>query len=130
MSERIEDRKNGYVTVRRSGKEKLSDHIDIKTDNWSLASKKKLKASMRHKMKKIFVGFLGELDTELTNGTIDKATHKRLRSKILGTGNDQVRHMETELDSRYNVEALNYHIQFKVIGAEGPGKGDDESKNR
>lgn len=123
-SERIKDKENGYVTVRRSGKEKLSDHIDIKTDNWSLASKKKLKASTRHKMRKIFVGILGVLDTEKANGTIDADTHKRLRSKILGIGNDQVRHMEAELDSRYNVEFLNYHVQFKVIGGpEAPGKG-------
>lgn len=123
MSERIEDKENGYITVRRSGKEKLSDHIDIKTDNWSVASKKKLKASVRHKMRRIFVGILSELDRELSDGTIDKKTHGRLRSKILGIGNDQVRHMETELDSRYNIEALNYHVQFKVVGdLRAPGK--------
>lgn len=121
-NERIEDKENGYIVVRRSGKEKLSDHIDIKDDNWSIASKNKLKASMRHKMRRIFVGILGELDTEKANGTIDSDTHRRLRSKILGIGNDQVRHMEAELDSRYNIEALNYHIQFKVVGDNPPGR--------
>jgi len=61
-SERIEE--DGYITIRRSGKEKLSDHIDIKEDNWSVGSKKKLKVSMRHKMKRIFVGILDMLDNE------------------------------------------------------------------
>lgn len=117
MSERIEE--DGYIVVRRTGKEKLSDHIDIKTDNWSIGSKKKLKASVRHKMKRIYVGILEELDKEHELGNIDKSTFKKMRSKILNIGNDQIRHMETELDSRYNIEALNYHIQFKVIGSDG-----------
>ena len=123
MSERIEDRKNGYVTVRRSGKEKLSDHIDIKEDNWSIASRNKLKASMRHKMRRIFVGILELLDKEKANGKIDNETGRRMRTRILGIGNDEVRNMETELDSRYNIEALNYHVHFEVIGS-GPGKED------
>jgi len=119
MTDRIEeDRENGYVVVRRSGKEKLSDHVEIKKDAWSAASRKKLKASMRHKMRRIFVDTLKELDLEKAHGSIDNSTHKRLRSRILGFGNDQIRHMEAELDCRYNVEALNYHIQFKII----PGK--------
>jgi len=117
MSERIEE--DGYIVIRRSGKEKLSDHIDIKTDNWSVGSKKKLKVSMRHKMKRIFVSILELLDKEHEVGNIDTKTHKRLRSRILNIGNDQIRHMETELDSRYNVEALNYHVEFKVIGPDG-----------
>ena len=117
-SERIVDREKGIVVVRRSGKEKLSDHITIKEDNWSIASKNKLKASMRHKMKKIFVGFLGDLDKELERGTISKETFSRLRSKVLGKGNDEVRHMEDELDARYNVESINYHVEFRVMGAE------------
>ena len=122
MSERIEDRENGYVVVRRSGKEKLSDHIHVKDDNWSIASKNKLKASTRHKMRRIFVGILELLDKEKANGNIDEATKKRMRTRILGIGNDEVRSMETELDARYNVEALNYHIQFKIIGQD-QGKG-------
>lgn len=121
MSERIEDAESGYVVVRRSGKEKLSDHVDLKNDNWSIASKNKLKASMRHKMSRIYVGILEVLDKEHTSGNIDEATRRRMRNRILGIGNDEIRSMETELDSRYNVEALNYHIQFKVIG-QNPGK--------
>jgi hypothetical protein len=113
-SERIEE--DGYITIRRSGKEKLSDHIDIKDDNWSVGSKKKLKVSMRHKMKRIFVGTLNLLDAELESGNISPETFARVRSRILSIGNDQIRHMEEEIDARYNVEALNYHVQFKVIG--------------
>jgi len=115
-SERIEE--DGYITIRRSGKEKLSDHIDIKEDNWSVGSKKKLKVSMRHKMKRIFVGILDMLDNEreLGNINISPKDFKRVRSRILSIGNDQIRHMEEEIDARYNVEALNYHVQFKVIG--------------
>jgi hypothetical protein len=126
VSERIEDKKNGYIVVRRSGKEKLSDHIKVKDDNWSIASKNKLKASMRHKMRRIFVGVLKELDLEKAHGNISEDTHRRLRSKVLGIGNDGVRNMEAELDSRYNIEALNYHIQFKVMGAKNPGKDTHE----
>jgi hypothetical protein len=113
MSERIEDRENGYVVVRRTGKEKLSDHIKIKEDNWSIASKNKLKASMRHKMNRIFVGILELLDKEKASGNIDRETGKRMRNRILGIGNDEVRSMETELDARYNIEALNYQIEFR-----------------
>lgn len=113
MSERIEDRENGYVVVRRTGKEKLSDHVKIKEDNWSIASKNKLKASMRHKMNRIFVGILELLDKEKANGNIDRETGKRMRNRILGIGNDEVRSMETELDARYNIEALNYQIEFR-----------------
>jgi len=126
VSERIEDRENGYVVVRRSGKEKLSDHVDIKDDNWSIASKNKLKASMRHKMRRIFVGILELLDKEKASGKIDKETGRRMRTRILGMGNDEVRSMETELDSRYNVEALNYHIQFKIIGQDQGKETKDE----
>ena len=126
MSERLEDKEYGYVVVRRSGKEKLSDHIKHKDDNWSIASKNKLKASTRHKMRKTFVGILKELDIEKANGTISEDTHRRLRSKVLGMGNDGVRNMETELDSRYNVEFVNYHIEFKVMGTQDPGKDTHE----
>tara|TARA_Y100000593_G_scaffold89807_1_gene174774 strand:+ start:581 stop:949 length:369 start_codon:yes stop_codon:yes gene_type:complete len=121
VSERIHD--NGYIVVRRSGKERLSDHVDIKKDNWSLGSRKKLKASMRHKMKRIFVGILDVLDTEHLKGNIDEETFKRVRSRILNIGNDQIRNMEIELNTRYNIEALNYHVQFNVVG-QGPVKGD------
>jgi hypothetical protein len=119
MSERIVE--DGYITIRRSGKDKLSDHIDVKVDNWSVGSKKKLKVSMRHKMKRIFVGILDMLDKEQESGNIniDKKAYKAIRSRILSIGNDQVRHMEDEIDARYNVEALNYHVQFKVIGQDG-----------
>ncbi|TFH25909.1 hypothetical protein E4G67_00185 [Candidatus Bathyarchaeota archaeon] len=119
MSERIEDRASGYVAIRRSGKDKLSNHIKLAEDNWSIGSKKKLKVSTRHKMKKIFVGILYELDKEKSSGNIDEDTFKRLRSRILNLGNEQVRNMEIELDERYNVEALNYHIEFKVVGPNG-----------
>lgn len=117
MSERLHD--SGYVVVRRSGKERLSNHVDIKKDNWSLGSRKKLKASIRHKMKRIFVGILDTLDAECANGGMDKEVFKRIRSKVLNIGNDQIRNMEIELETRYNIEALNYHVEFKVVG-QGP----------
>ena len=124
MSERIED--GGYIVIRRSGKDKLSNHIKLAEDNWSIGSKKKLKVSMRHKMKKIFVGILYELDREKLNGSIDKETFKRIRSRVLNIGNEQVRNMEIELDSRYNIEALNYHVEFKVVGSNVPDGKDNE----
>ena len=93
---------------------RLGKHIERNTDNWSMGSKKKLGASIRHKMKRIYVGILDALDKERISGNIDEDSAARLRSKILNIGNDQIRNIELELD-RYNVEALNYHIDFKVI---------------
>ena len=119
MSERIEE--DGYITIRRSGKDKLSNHIEVKKDNWSVDSKKKLKVSMRHKMKRIFASILDALDIERESGNIitDDKAFKKIRSQILNIGNDQIRCMELELDERFNVEALNYHIEFRVIGQDG-----------
>lgn len=125
MSERIEDREKGVIAIRRTGKDKLSNHIDLATDNWSVGSKKKLKVSVRHKMKKIFVGILDILDKEKASGNIDEETFKRIRSRVLNIGNEQIRNMEIELDNRYNIEALNYHVEFKVVG-NNPGGEDNK----
>lgn len=111
-------KKKTYVR-RRKGK--LSDHIEHNTDDWWVASKRKLKNSMRHKIKRTFVAVLDALDTEKANGTMDEATYKKLRSVALNAGNDQIRNMEIELDTRYNVEALNYHIEFRVMDPEEHG---------
>jgi hypothetical protein len=100
---------------------RLGRHTDKKTDNWSVGSKKKLKASMRHKMRRIYVGILDALDKEKADGLISQEAAQRLRSKILNIGNDQIRNMEMELEDRYNVEAINYHIDFKVIGDDDEG---------
>lgn len=94
---------------------RLGKHTEKKTDNWSVGSKKKLKASMRHKMKRIFVGILEALDNERLNGHIDDEVADRLRGKILNIGNDQIRNMEAEIEERYNVEFLSYHIDFKIL---------------
>ena len=94
---------------------RLGKHIDKKENNWFDKSKKKLKASIRHKMKRIYVGVLDSLDKERADGKMDDATFRKLRSKILNMGNDQIRNMESELDNQYNIEFLNYHIDFKII---------------
>ncbi len=94
---------------------RLGKHIEHKRDNWHDKSKKKLKASIRHKMKRIYVGILDSLDKERADGKLDESTFKKLRSKILNMGNDQIRNMESELDNQYNIEFLNYHIDFKII---------------
>lgn len=111
MSERIEE--GGFIVIRRSGKEKLSDHLEVKKDNWSVGSKKKLKESLKKKIRILYIGILQALDNEKTDGNIDYRTHKRLRSKVLNISNDQIRNVEMELDSRYNIEALNYRIEFR-----------------
>lgn len=100
---------------KRKRKGKLSDHIEHNTDDWWVASKRKLKNSMKHKIKRTFVPILDALDKEKSEGKIDDATYKRLRSCALNAGNDQIRNMEIEIDNRYNIEALNYHIQFRVM---------------
>ncbi len=107
--------KKTYVR-RRKGK--LSDHVEHNNDDWYKASKRKLKASMRHKIKRTFVPVLDALDEERKSGNITEEMYKRMRSCALNAGNDQIRKMEIELDERYNVEALNYHIQFRVMQPE------------
>lgn len=97
---------------------RLGKHIEKNTDNWYVKSKKKLSASVCHKMKRIYVGILEILDREKADGKIDDKTFRRLRSEVLNIGNDQVRRVKAELEESYNIEYLNYHIQFKVIGVD------------
>ena len=118
-SERIEA--GPYRIVKR--KDKLRNHIDKNTDNWSISSKNKLRASVRHKMKRIYCGFLDALDKELDDAKIDRKTLKRLRSCALNYGNDQIRNFETELDRSYNIEFINYHIEFRALGAGRDNEG-------
>ncbi len=98
---------------------RLGKHISKDDNNWAVSSGKKLKASMRFKMKKIYVSILNELDNEKSDGKIDLDTFNRLRSRVLNMGNDQVRSMESEIDERYNVEFLNYHVEFRNPPEEG-----------
>jgi hypothetical protein len=92
----------------------LSEHVEFKNDKWSVGSKKKLKVSLRNKMKRIFVGILNLLDNERLQGNISDRDASRLRSHILDIGNDQIRNMERELDERYNIEFMPYSIEFRL----------------
>lgn len=94
----------------------LKDHIEKKTDKYSLGSREKLKAAMRHKLKKTFVGCLDAIEVEL--GRDDYETFKKIRSKVLSIGNDQIRNMEAELE-KYNIEFIPYHIEFIVVPQDG-----------
>lgn len=92
----------------------LSDHINKKTDNYSLGSKKKLRASMQNKIKRTFVGILDSLESELDkNNPRELELFHKLRRKVLSIGNDQIRNMENELE-KYNVEFIPYHIEMQV----------------
>lgn len=95
---------------------RLGKHIEKNTDNYSIGSKEKLKASMRHKIKKTFVGCLDALELEI--GKTDPELFNRLRKKVLSLGNDQIRNMETELE-KYNIEFIAYHIEFEVKPLDG-----------
>jgi adenosyl cobinamide kinase/adenosyl cobinamide phosphate guanylyltransferase len=91
---------------------RLGKHLEKKTDNWSVGSKKKLTKAVEHKMKRIYVGLLDALDKEVNNGTISKDTAALLRAKVLNIGNDQIRNMGLELD-KYNIEFIAYHIEIR-----------------
>lgn len=93
----------------------LGKHLEKKEDTYSRGSKEKLKASMRNKLTRTFVGCLSAIESELlaTGKPEDKERFKRLRSRILSTGNDQIRNMEAELE-KYNIEYIPYHIEFRV----------------
>jgi hypothetical protein len=91
---------------------RLGKHIEVKTDNWSKSSKKKLSKAVEHKMKRVYVGFLDSLDREVLAGNISKECAGRLRSKILNIANDQIRNVNLELE-KYNVEFIAYHYEFR-----------------
>ena len=87
----------------------LEKHTEKKTDNYSIGSRQKLKAAIRHKIKRTFVEALNAVEAELTHE--EKERFKRIRGKILSVGNDQIRNMETELE-RYNIEFIPYQIKI------------------
>jgi len=87
----------------------LEKHTEKKEDNYSIGSRQKLKAAMRHKIKRTFVESLIAIESELDDS--EKERFKRIRSKILSVGNDQIRNMELELE-RYNIEFIPYHIKI------------------
>jgi len=96
-------------------KGQLGKHLEKKDDNYSLGSREKLRAAMRHKLKRTFVGCLDAMEREFLNGSLeDKEKFKRIRGRILSIGNDQIRNMEVELE-KYNVEFIPYHVEFRVI---------------
>jgi len=98
---------------------RLSKHVSKKDDNWAISSKKKLRASVEHKCKRIFVGALDLLDKERAIGNIGEEVFASLRARILNIGNDQIRNLRKEIDDRYNVEFIPYHMEFKVSPLEG-----------
>ena len=87
---------------------RLGKHADRKDDNYSRGSREKLKASMRHKIKRTFVGALDAVEKEVD----DRELFKKIRSRILSIGNDQIRNMEMELE-KYNIEFIPYQVTFK-----------------
>lgn len=94
---------------------RLEKHVENKQDNYSIGSRAKLKAAMRHKIKRTFVGCLEYLEEELELPR-DEEVFKKLRSKILSLGNDQIRNMEAEVD-KYNIEFIPYHIKLLPLGS-------------
>lgn len=109
---------------------RLGKHIEHKTDNYSVGSKEKLKASVRHKIRRTFVGCLDIIEKELAALGIDKEsdTFKNIRKKILSVGNDQVRNMEAEMD-KYNIEFIAYHISLPVLSPEEMKKKLEDKEN-
>lgn len=105
----------------------LGKHTEKKTDSYSKGSREKLKASMRHKIKRTFVGSLDAVERELlsSGSDSDKERFKRIRSKILSLGNDQIRNMEVELE-KYNIEFIPYQIEFRVVGQGEFGDTDEK----
>lgn len=95
---------------------RLGKHTELKTDNYSRGSKKKLTKSIVHKIKRTFVACLDAVEKELGE---DSEEFKRIRRRVLGIGNDQIRNVETEIQERYNVEYVPYSIEMKVKPLDG-----------
>jgi hypothetical protein len=93
----------------------LKDHLERKEDSYSKGSRKKLSAAMTNKIKRTFVGCLDVVERELGE---DSEEFKRIRRKVLGIGNDQIRNMQMELE-KYNVEFIPYHIELEVKPIDG-----------
>lgn len=87
---------------------RLGNHTEKNDDNYFRGSREKLKASMRHKIKRTFVGALDAVEKEID----DKELFKKIRGRILSIGNDQIRNMEMELE-KYNVEFIPYQMTFR-----------------
>lgn len=96
----------------------LREHLDKKTDKYSIGSREKLKAAMRHKIKRTFVGALDAVERELSHWDFTSEERAKfmnaVRKRILGNGNDQIRNMEAELE-KYNIEYIPYHIEFRLL---------------
>jgi hypothetical protein len=96
--------------------------MERRTEKYWLGSKEKLKAAMRHKIKRAFVGSLDAIERELDEWEFSEKDKDQfmtaIRRRILGNGNDQIRNMESELD-KYNVEFMPYHIEFREVELEG-----------
>ena len=97
----------------------LGKHVEKKEDTYSIGSRQKLKAAMRHKIKRTFVAALDIIEKELDKNS---DAFKRMRSRILSEGNDQIRNMEIELE-RYNVEFIPYQMVFLPMDRLGDNDG-------
>lgn len=110
----------------------LKEHTDKNGDRWSVGSRNKLKASMRYKIRRVFAACLDIIEHELELSKNDKGQFDKIRKKILGIGNDQIRNMEAELE-RYNISYIPYHIDMEVISLEELDKlirGEDDGEGK
>lgn len=96
----------------------LREHLEKKSDNWHVKSRNKLRKSVSHKLKRTFVGCLDVIEKELDLEDEELArAFRKMRYKILGIGNDQIRYMEAELE-RYNISYIPYTYEMKVVPIE------------
>jgi hypothetical protein len=93
----------------------LGEYKEKRHDKYAKGSSKKLRAAMKHKIKRTFIGTLDALEQELRASNIPnwEDVFKKMRARILTIGNDQLRNVDIEID-KYNVEFIPYHIEFKL----------------
>lgn len=96
----------------------LREHTEKKHDKYFVGSREKLKAAIRHKIKRTFVGALDAIERELDAWDFTAKEREQfmaaVRRRVLGNGNDQIRNMEAELE-KYNIEFIPYHIEFRML---------------
>ena len=106
----------------------LKKHTEKKMDRYSLGSRKKLGASVKHKITRTFVGALDAVESEISKLNIPESMSigfkNAVRRKILGMGNDQIRNIEVELE-QYNIEFIPYHLEMKVIPLKEEGNDEE-----
>lgn len=93
--------------------DKLRDHLDFNENPYFVASKRSLVNFVKNRISKTWVAALAAIEEAVKAGDLSAEKYEEIRREILNAGNQEARKCEKEIRERYNVEKLNYHIEFR-----------------